>query len=301
MKGTGALILGYHRVAERVLDPFGLCVGPANFAAQLDELMRRFEPSTLDNVLEPSARRRFVVTLDDGYADNLWHALPVARAKGVPLTVFVTSGMLDRPQGMWWDRLAALVARRPRSARSVELALPRGTESVALQGRDGDDLRALHRRLLPLPTADIDRLLSEISAQWSVSSAAPEDARPLTSEELLELGGDELVTVGAHTTEHLRLSGQPDTEQRRQIGGSKGDLERRLGRPVAHFAYPFGDAAAFDDASVAAARDAGFDTASTCLVGTVDASTDRLRLPRRVVGNWGRLRFRAQMLRWDLW
>ena len=35
-----------------------------------------------------------MVTFDDGYSDNLNNALPIADSKGVPLTVFVTSGLL---------------------------------------------------------------------------------------------------------------------------------------------------------------------------------------------------------------
>ena len=301
MQGTEALILGYHRVAERVADPFRLCVAPRRFAAQLDELSRRYEPSTLDSMFDPSPRRRVVVTLDDGYADNLWHAAPIAKAKGVPITVFVTSGMIDRPEGMWWDRLAAICGRRRPDVRSVELSFPGGTRRIELDGTDERAVLALHRQLLPLPTADIDKLLEELAGQWSVSSAAPADARPLDSEELVELDRAEFVAVGAHTTEHLHLAGQPAEEQQRQIAGSKVELEHRLDRPVEHFAYPFGSSTAFDDDSVDAVRTAGFATACTCLPGSADATSDRLRLPRRIVGDWGRLRLRAQLRRWDLW
>ncbi|HLX87829.1 MAG TPA: polysaccharide deacetylase family protein [Acidimicrobiales bacterium] len=298
MQGTGALILGYHRVAERVPDPFSLCVEPRRFAAQLDELARKFQPSTLDSVFDPSPRRRVVVTFDDGYADNLWHALPIAQAKGVPITVFVTSGMIDSTAGMWWDRLAAICGRWPTDVPSVELSFPDGPRVVGIEGGPQRAMQTLHRQLLHLPSAEIDRLLDDLAHRLSVSSSAPDDARPLDSAELLELARSELVTVGAHTTQHLHLAGQPADEQGRQISGSKADLERRLDRSVDHFAYPFGVASAYDDNSVAAVREAGFETASTCLTGLADASTDRMRLPRRVMGNWGRARLRAMLARW---
>ncbi len=38
------------------------------------------------------------MTFDDGYSDNLNNALPIADSKGVPLTVFVTSGLLGDSQ-----------------------------------------------------------------------------------------------------------------------------------------------------------------------------------------------------------
>ena len=98
MRRNGALILCYHRVAEGVEDPFYLCIRPDNFAAHLEEVSRAREPSTLADVFVPSRRPRVVVTFDDGYRDNLTNALPIAESKGVPITVFVTSGILGNQQ-----------------------------------------------------------------------------------------------------------------------------------------------------------------------------------------------------------
>ena len=53
------------------------------------------------------------MTFDDGYRDNLASALPIAEAKGVPITFFVTSGILGNHHGFWWDRLGALMRARP--------------------------------------------------------------------------------------------------------------------------------------------------------------------------------------------
>ena len=113
MRRNGTLILCYHRVAEGVEDPFYLCVRPDNFAAHLEEISRAREPSTLADVSVPSRRPRVVVTFDDGYRDNLTNALPIAESKGVPITVFVTSGILGNHHGLWWDRLGTLLRSRP--------------------------------------------------------------------------------------------------------------------------------------------------------------------------------------------
>jgi hypothetical protein len=69
---------------------------------------------------------------------------------------------------------------------------------------------------------------------------------------------------------------------------------------VSHFAYPFGHRDDFDDRSVDAVRSAAFDTACTAIGGTARSSTDPYRFPRRLVMDWGRLRFRAQLQRWKL-
>ena len=301
MRRDGTLILCYHRVAEGVEDPFHLCVSPDNFAAHLEEMSRAREPSTLADVSLPSRRPRVVVTLDDGYRDNLTNALPIAEAKGVPITVFVTSGILGNHNGLWWDRLGALLRARPAHVREIDL--PIGGRNVRLPlGSSGirADLVSVRRHLLPLRVTEIERALDAVSEQWQVGSASPPDAQTLNPEDLLRLAASDTVTIGAHTVDHVRLRDRPAREQRDTISGSKRELEQSIGRTVSHFAYPFGRRDDFDDRSVDAVRSAAFDTACTAIPGMAHSSTDPYRLPRRMVMDWGRLRFRVQMQRWRL-
>jgi peptidoglycan/xylan/chitin deacetylase (PgdA/CDA1 family) len=301
MRRDGTLILCYHRVAEGVEDPFHLCVRPDNFAAHLEEMSRAREPSTLADVSVPSRRPRVVVTFDDGYRDNLTSALPIAESKGVPITVFVTSGILGNHNGLWWDRLGTLLRSRPPQVREIEL--PVGGRNVCLPvGSSGirADLDSVRRHLLPLRVTEIERALEAVSEQWQVGSAPPPDAGTLTPADLLQLAASDTATIGAHTVDHVRLRDRPAQEQQDTIGGSKRDLEQAVGRAVSHFAYPFGRLGDFDDRSVDAVRSAAFDTACTTLPGTARPLTDPYRLPRRLVMDWGRVRFRVQLQRWKL-
>jgi peptidoglycan/xylan/chitin deacetylase (PgdA/CDA1 family) len=301
MRRDGTLILCYHRVAEGVEDPFHLCVSPGNFAAHLEEMSRAREPSTLADVSVPSRRPRVVVTLDDGYRDNLTNALPIAESKGVPITVFVTSGILGNHNGLWWDRLGTLLRARPPHVREIDLPisgrnvrLPLGSSGIRA------DLDSVRRHLLPLRVTEIERALDAVSEQWQVGSASPADAGTLNPGDLLQLAASDTVTIGAHTVDHVRLRDRPAREQQDTIAGSKRELEQSIGRAVSHFAYPFGRRDDFDERSVDAVRSAGFDTACTTLPGTARVSADPYRLPRRIVMDWGRLRFRIQMQRWKL-
>jgi peptidoglycan/xylan/chitin deacetylase (PgdA/CDA1 family) len=301
MRRDGTLILCYHRIAEGVEDPFYLCVSPGNFAAHLEELSRAREPSTLADISVPSRRPRVVVTFDDGYHDNLANALPIAESKGVPITVFVTSGILGSQRGFWWDRLGTLLRSRPSHIFQVDL--PVGDRNVRLPlGSSGirADLDSVRRHLLPLRVTEIERALDAISEQWQAGSAPPADAGTLTAGDLRRLAASDAVTIGAHTVDHPRLRDRPVREQQDTIAGSKAELERSIGRPVSHFAYPFGRRDDFDGRSVDAVRSAAFETACTTIPGTARPWTDPYRLPRRLVMDWGRLRFRVQLQRWKL-
>ncbi len=302
MSRSGSIILCYHRVAEGVDDPFQLCVTPANFAAHLEEIARHGEPSSLTELSNPSRRPRVVVTLDDGYVDNLTNALPIAKAKGVPITVFVTSGALGgNDRGFWWDRLGTLLRSRPSGLREIGLPTSKGTIRVGLGASTaGADLQSVRRHLLPLPVTEINRVLDAVSEQWGTPAASPPDARALTPSELVQLAACDMVTIGAHTVDHVRLRGLPPQEQQQNISSSKEDLERLSGQAITHFAYPYGGPDSFDDHSLDAVRSAGFETACTTVPGNAKPTSDPHRLPRRMVMNWSRVRFRVGWERWRL-
>jgi len=60
------------------------------------------------------ARPFAAFTLDDGFADNLTHVLPVMERFDAPFTVFVATGMITREIDAWWFGLAALVRKQDR-------------------------------------------------------------------------------------------------------------------------------------------------------------------------------------------
>ncbi|QDT38638.1 polysaccharide deacetylase family protein [Stratiformator vulcanicus] len=106
-RATGFGILMYHRVTDSVpgvTEPTWN-VPPAQFRKQLAGLIRRgFEPWRLCDVLDASANETlvpgnaFVVTFDDGYANNYFEALPILESLDVPATVFISTAYLDSDQ-----------------------------------------------------------------------------------------------------------------------------------------------------------------------------------------------------------
>lgn len=94
-------------------------------------------------------------------------------------------------------------------------------------------------------------------------------------------GGQE---VGSHTSTHSRLTTLDGAKLRGEVVGSRQALERMLKLPggVKHFCYPYG---AYNAASVQAAVDAGYLTATTTQRGRVPAGgpVDVLQLPRVLV------------------
>lgn len=99
---------------------------------------------------------------------------------------------------------------------------------------------------------------------------------PIMSWEALKDAALAGIDIGAHTMDHPRLTALSDGEADEQIRASQAEIEDRLGKPVRHFAYPYGD---LDDR---VRRIAGryFDTASSVDLNYVTGSSDALALPR---------------------
>tara|TARA_R110002073_G_scaffold293075_1_gene458537 strand:+ start:94888 stop:95742 length:855 start_codon:yes stop_codon:yes gene_type:complete len=91
----GVRILMFHRVDS--LPHFDqLTVSPGRFSQQMDILARSYRVISLTQALTELAngkvkRNTVVITFDDGYLDNLTHALPMMEERGLPASVFVTT------------------------------------------------------------------------------------------------------------------------------------------------------------------------------------------------------------------
>jgi peptidoglycan/xylan/chitin deacetylase (PgdA/CDA1 family) len=100
----GVRILGYHRLAEPTEV---LSVSPAAFRRQMEMALESgVKPVGLDRALELLGTeiddRYLCVTFDDGYLDNVEHGEPVLRELGIPATIFLPTGVIDRRVGYFW-------------------------------------------------------------------------------------------------------------------------------------------------------------------------------------------------------
>lgn len=297
-----ATILLYHRVARERHDPWGQCVAPERFAAQMALLAEQAEVVPLARLPGAIGRRRpsrplVAITFDDGYLDNLVTARPILERHGLPATVFLVSGWLGRDRLFWWDELARLVFEPP--SLPASLALTIGGQAFRWQQADGSR-RALHdalwQQLWALPDPLQQEALERLAAWAGGPRPAADEARPLTPDEALRLTDGGLITVGAHTATHPPLDRVAPAAKAHEIGGSKVALERLFGRPVEGFSFPHG---ARDPEADRLVREAGFTRACDSSPRLVVAGADRLALPRLVVGDWDGATFARQVLgRW---
>ncbi len=260
--GTGCILCLHRIVAEpsRLADNRALELTPDALRAALAWLRGRgLEPIALDEIparlSRPSGRKFFAVTLDDGYRDNLTHALPIFREFAVPFTVSLTTGYLHRTAWPWWYALEEILHQRESLSFSWDGTrhdLPLRTDAQR-ESAFAEVARLIRAQDNPSRDALLALLHCDTAGQ----------APLLTWEEARELAADPLVTIGCHTLTHPVLCRLDDVAAREELAASRAELGSFFSRPVRHLAFPFGGASAVGPREFALAAACGFTTAMT--------------------------------------
>ncbi|HEY3447945.1 MAG TPA: polysaccharide deacetylase family protein [Myxococcales bacterium] len=243
--GRRVLILSYHRVVEdfesesrRVIP--GLLVSRATFERHLDELGRGYDIVPLDEALDVVAGRGrprrdvAVITFDDGYQDVYEHAFPVLRRRGLPATVYLATRYVGSSERFLHDRLyrllrTALEADQVRPGRNVLAG------SMAAQAASVVDQLISTR-----PNADLEELVARLESGLGRANLAALGSGSVMTWDQARAMSRAGIVFGGHTVRHVVLTHESEEAIERELSESKADLERELGVPAVHFAYPNG-------------------------------------------------------------
>jgi peptidoglycan/xylan/chitin deacetylase (PgdA/CDA1 family) len=227
----------------------------------MDEMHRRMS--------ERGFSRRFAsFTFDDGYRDNRDFALPIMREFDAPFTVYVASDFAQARGNLWWIALETVIA----NASSVEATIDGVTsrlDTATLSAKNAAFER-LHDWLRALPgREDLAREIGKLCGRYGVDQNKICSDLCLSWDELKPFAGDPLVGIGAHSVTHCNIAQQSEEMANQEMTASRSRIEDVLQRPVAHFAYPYGDRAAAGPREFALAKAAGFKTAVTTRPGMI--------------------------------
>jgi peptidoglycan/xylan/chitin deacetylase (PgdA/CDA1 family) len=237
---------------------------------KLEWILRRLQRQGVDFVTLDEAVARLgtsstgpfaAFTFDDGFADNLTHALPIMEKFAAPFTVFVTTGMITRDIDAWWFGLAALVRSRdqveiPEIGISFRCA-DRATKKLAYLAIE----TAVHWNFDLLPA------VRDAIRSAGIEIRALVDCEGLTETQLRVLSRHSLVSIGGHTTTHTNLARATAATVRSEMAENRRFLEELTGAAIIHNAYPFGHSGACGDREAEISRSLGFRTAVTTRPG----------------------------------
>ncbi|MGE5258897.1 MAG: polysaccharide deacetylase family protein [Hyphomicrobiales bacterium] len=299
---AGAVILGYHRIADVPPDSFSNAVSLRNFVEQLEIIRHCTRPLPVSEIAGALHSGKLPagavgITFDDGYADLLACVKPHLINRKIPATVFATPGYLGRE--FWWEELHRIVRSSPWPE---ELKLSIGERLYRWEVPGGDRLgtrrKIIHKLevlLEPVPEEQRRNVFDQLCDLFGVSTAPGEVARSMTIDEIIELSRDGLIDVGSHSMTHRSLAGLPEYDQQLEIKESRDRLEAILGRPVSGFSYPHG---VFSGEVCGRVQQAGYRYACGSYNDIVHRRSDPFHLPRLWIPDWDGEMFESWLRKW---
>jgi peptidoglycan/xylan/chitin deacetylase (PgdA/CDA1 family) len=276
--GGAGVVLVFHRVQDR--DP-GLTfamnhrnsVTPDSFCNVLDVLAAEgIAVVSLDEALSRLRSRRpgrFVcLTFDDGYRDNYDVVLPIVQARGIPVTIYIATGLLDGTAALWWYGLDQVFSRE------IRVRLPLGQDlevSTASHAEKNAAFAAAMRFMLDADAVATAKVVAALTERYAVDFNALAATHMMTWDMVRKLAACPLVEIGAHTVSHQNLARLEEGMARREMAESRARLEAETGRAIRHFAYPFGTRAAVGPREVRLAEAVGYSSAVTAIPGNLFA------------------------------
>jgi peptidoglycan/xylan/chitin deacetylase (PgdA/CDA1 family) len=280
-----AVILMFHRFfADGRGDPRGLPI--AKFAEYMKYLAASYRVVSLRDLTRELRRGAMrpntaVVTVDDGYDDFLSLAAPVLRRHGIPASIFVVSDFVEGRLWPWTDHFRFVFDRAP--LHQVTFRHRRSTHILQIRDEDDRLWAEEHWReyAKTVPVAEREDLLEAIAEACGIEvpTTPPPECRSLTWAQLRTLAAEGF-DVGAHTRSHPILSHSSPEQSRDEIHGCKQEIERNLGSPVAHFAYPNGKRRDYTSEVVEEVARAGYEAAVTAVAGANTGDTPIFELQR---------------------
>lgn len=275
-------VLVYHRVNDEGGSVFP-GVPTRLFARQMEILARGWDVYPLEELVGRAIAgetppRAAAITFDDGYRDNYEHAFPILRRLGLPATIFIATGPVERGTPLWHDRVFAAFEETRAASLDVD------GRAIALDRPEGRDaaLRAFLDSVRRGPGQDLPTRVDALVG--ALLDREPEPPAYLRWDDVAAMAAAG-IGFGAHTVTHPILTRLPLARALEEARASRAVLEARLGGPVRLFAYPNGTPDDMNDALRDGLRESGFLAAFTTVWGTNDASTDPFALRR--VGFWG--------------
>jgi peptidoglycan/xylan/chitin deacetylase (PgdA/CDA1 family) len=306
-----SVILLYHRVATLLSDPWGLAISRERFAQHLDVLNTHARVVGLSEMLRLNAQGRLPkdavsITFDDGYADNVLHASPILRTRGVPATFFIVSGNVDQPREFWWDELERLLLQPGELPATLDVTIAGRSlhwDLSTARHLSADDAvrwrrwrtpdepasarhalyKVIWQELLGATASARDRVMDSLREWSGVADEARALHRPVSTAQVADLAASPLFEVGAHTVTHPRLPALQADDQRQELAESRRRLQDLAGRDVYHCAYPFG---MYSSETAELAQQCGYASAVTVEAGPLQQESRPFALPRIVVGDW---------------
>lgn len=150
-----------------------------------------------------------IVTVDDGWKENIPNIVRISKKESIPVTIFITAEPLKTMNSYWWSYVK----------KANQLNIP--IQSI--------------EELKKIDNSKRVKIINDLRSKIIVEKES------MTISELKEINENKIITIGSHTVSHPILTKCSHLESSYEIKSSKEELEKIINKPVKYFAYPNGN------------------------------------------------------------
>ncbi len=299
--GLGSILFMHKVVASKDPNKIRIPLNDANEVSisYLEELILYFKKKGYDiisledlpkrlNHASKDAKKFVIFTFDDGYKDNLTLAYPIFKKHQVPMTVYITNCFPNHSAKLWWYLLEDLVMEQEEI--SVEIANRKQTYSLSSFSQKEAAFHELRELFIGLSPEKQNKVIDALAQAYGKDLQQYVKTESLSWTEIKELSKDPLVTLGAHTLNHVTLNTLSKEDFYHETLESRKEISEKIGKEVRHFAYPFGTSKEVNEREVEwLGKSEAFTTATTTRIGNIfpKHKNHLWALPRiQVLGTW---------------
>lgn len=244
------------------------------------EALSMDEVVAIQSAGRPWPSKGYVISFDDGFANNAEVAAPILEAHSSPAIFYITSDFIELQTRSWIDENEACFE----AVGKVEVQLP-WRENVAT-AQDASQKRTIldeiRFEVKKDPHLNIETWTRDLVAQCGspdLSDVENELDKKMSWEQLSPLN-EGLFRIGGHTKTHAILSHCSPQQLEEEVGGCMSALENKAGIKTEHFSYPEGLSHCYDEGVKEVLRDHGISCCPTAIDGTNPVGRDLFELHR---------------------
>lgn len=294
--GKGIIFMLHRVLPEEERNQFTLNKDLAISPEKLEEFILLFKAKgytfvSLDEVeawLEKkmTIRQKFIcLTFDDGYCDNLIHGLPILEKHAVPATIYVTNCLPNGTGILWWYHFETHA--KTTKHLTLNSSIGRFDFSWETSEQAHSQFGSISEAIKSIPFSELSSVLTKAFGKTALEFQELCESVSLSWEEIATLSKNPLITIGAHTMQHVSVKQQATLVVENEMHLSKKELEYYIQKEVKHFAYPFGGSFDVSMRDIELAQRVGFKTSTLNQAGNIFRSNKKSiqALARMPLGN----------------
>jgi peptidoglycan/xylan/chitin deacetylase (PgdA/CDA1 family) len=235
----------------------------------------------------PLIKNALLITLDDGYRNNIDYALPICETFGIKPVLFVATDHIDSGLPFWFDRFD--YALQQNMGELISLSYQGEQYEFDATSREAltDSFKAFRDNSKHSFTDDIkmNQLFTGLSKMLEIRSGMAlndicdkDDWSAIaTWEQLRKAVKEDRLDIASHTVNHWRVDSLPEEFVASQLKQSKLRIESELAVKCHYFCYPNGN---YNKQSICLVKSSGYKAAFSTDVGLCQSKDDLMTLKR---------------------